>query len=422
MQDRTIAPTHSTLYKLDFPKAETHLLANSVPLYAINAGSQPIVKIEALFPQGGSYYEKKTATALLALKMLQEGTENFTSRQLSDHFAQYGAFIEKSPSFDIPSVTLYCLSKHLDKVLPYFAEVILAPTFPEADLKRLVHIQVQQMKLQNEKSNILASKKFRHLVFGNNNPYGKIIAKEDFEQIIRQDLIAFQRENLSGIEILVSGQADQHTLHSISKYFGKTPVKTKLDAEIKESTLNETESLINEPKENALQSSIRIGKEVILKSHPDYIKLLVANHVLGGYFGSRLMKNIREDKGYTYGINSSIVTLKHHSYFVVSTDVQKEFVDDAINEIEKEIVKLGSEPIDAKELATVKNQMFGHFQSELTSAFSLAEKFKNIHTHGLGYSYYNEYVDTLASITSLEILSIFKKYLQPELMKKVIIG
>lgn len=422
MPDRKIAPTHSTLYNLDFPQAEAHLLENQMPLYAINAGSQPIVKIEVMFPHGGSYYERKTASALLTLKMLQEGTHNFTSSQISDHFAQYGAFIEKSPSFDVPSVTLYCLSKHLDKVLPYFAEIILAPNFPEADLKRLVHIQVQQMKLQNEKSNILASKKFRHLVFGDNNPYGKIIVKEDFEQINRQDLIDFHRESLSDIEILVSGQANQQTQQSISNHFGKTPKRATSDAEIKEGRLNEAQSFIREHKENALQSSIRIGKEVILKSHPDYIKLLVANHVLGGYFGSRLMKNIREDKGYTYGIHSSIVTLKHHSYFVISTDVQKKFVDDAISQIEKEIAKLCTQPIDNKELTTVKNQMFGHFQSELTSAFSLAEKFKNIHIHGMNYSYYKDYINTLASITNLEILSIYNKYLQPELMKKVIIG
>lgn len=421
MLDRTIAPEHSTTYTINFPRAESYKLDNNIPVYAITAGSQPIVKIEVLFPVGGTYYESKAASSFMALKMLQEGTRNYSSSELSNCFAQYGAFIELHPSFDVPSVTLYCLTKYLQHVLLFFQDMILAPSFSETDLKRVQSIEVQQLKLQNEKSNILASKKFRQLIFGSNNPYGKIIDENDIYQLTPNDLAEFHSTNLTQFELLISGQIDSGVIKILNDHFGKTTTSL-LEADFPKFPLISNGSFIKETKEAALQSSIRMGKPVIEKGHPDYIKLLVANQALGGYFGSRLMKNIREDKGFTYGIHSSIVPLKHNCYFVIGTDVKKEFVDDVTTEINKEIALLCTEPMNNQELAAVKNHMFGHFQSQLNSAFSLAEKFKNIHIHGLGYEYYDDYMSTLSNITSSEIQYIFNKYLQPELMKKVVIG
>ncbi|ELR72261.1 zinc protease [Fulvivirga imtechensis AK7] len=421
MLDRTVAPKHSTSYTINFPKAAEHKLDNNIPVYTLAAGSQPIIKLEVLFPLGGSYYENKTAASFITLKMLQEGTKSYTSNEMSNLFAQYGAFVELHPSFDVPSVTLYCLTKYLNIVLPFFQEMILAPAFPENDLKRVQSIEAQQLKLQNEKSNIVASKKFRQLIFGSDNPYGKIINDSDIDQLTTKDLTKFHSANLSQFELLISGHVDSDTLKILNDHFGKEVMNTST-IESCEYSLNDEETFIKEDKKTALQSSIRMGKPVIDKGHLDYIKLLVANQALGGYFGSRLMKNIREDKGFTYGIHSSIVSLKHNCYFVIGTDVKKEFVDDVIGEINKEIALLCADPMSANELAAVKNHMFGHFQSQLNSAFSLAEKFKNIHIHGLDYTYYDDYMSILSNITSTEIQSIFNKYLQPEGMRKVVIG
>lgn len=421
MPDRSVAPKHTTSYKTDFPQAQRHLLDNNLAVYAINAGSQAAVKIEVLFPQGGTYYENVPAASFLTLKMLQEGTTSYSSVELSDIFAQYGAFVELGPSFDVPSVSLYCMPRFLDKVLPCFAEMITSPTFPEGDLKRQCQIELQQLRIQNEKSSVVASKKFRHLLFGDSNPYGRIIEEKDLSGIRQRDLLEFHKENLSHFELIVSGQADARVLTAINKHFGNIRLQHP-SLRLSASFPNGEGTTIREEKPGALQSSIRMGMPVIEKTHADYTKLLVANQALGGYFGSRLMKNIREDKGYTYGIHSSIVPLKHHAYFVIGTDAQKEFVDDVLSETEKEINRLATEPMSEKELSMVKNHMFGHFQSQLSSAFSLADKFKNIHIHDLDYSYYTRYMETLETISSREITEMIGKYLQPARMKKVIIG
>ncbi|GAA0891623.1 pitrilysin family protein [Fulvivirga kasyanovii] len=421
MLNRSVAPAHTSSYQIKFPKVKRHTLDSGIPLYILDEGVQPIIKLEIMFPVGGTYYEAKTATSLLALKMLKEGTESFTSSQLSNHLAQYGAFLELNPSFDVSSVSLYCLTKHLGILLPYLAEMIYSPVFPEHELNRIRQIEIQQLKLQNERTNIVASKRFRNLLFGNNHPYGKIISEADLIQQQQDDLRRFHKDHLSTFEIVASGEVSAESIDIINNVFNRTVAHPATH------TSNYTDvaansSSIKEDKAGALQSSIRVGRMTINKTHPDYIPLLITSHVLGGYFGSRLMKNIREDKGFTYGIYSSVVALKHDSYIVIGTDVKKEFVDDTISEIDKELNTLCSFPVAPHELDTVKNHMIGHFQSRLSSAFSLAEKFKNIHIHGLDYSYYDQYLSTVQNITSQDILEMANKYLHPNSQKSVIIG
>lgn len=422
MLNRSIAPGHSSTYHIELNKAKRYTLDNGVPLFTLEDGKQPIIKLEVMFPVGGTYYEDKTATSLLALKMLREGTASFTSSQLSNHFAQYGAFIELNPSFDVSSISLYCLSKHLNTVLPYLVEMIFAPTFPESELKRIRQIEIQQLKQQQERTNIVASKKFRNLLFGSNNAYGKIINEDDLINCQQEDLMYFHQGHLKHIELIASGEVNASNIETINNTFKHVSRSSGSDNIITGHLPDSDTDTVKEEKTGALQSSIRIGRLVINKTHEDYIPLLITSHILGGYFGSRLMKNIREDKGFTYGIYSSIVALKHHSYVVIGTDVKKEFADNTIHEINKELDVLCSTPVGTQELDTVKNHMIGHFQSKLSSSFSLAEKFKNIHIHGLDYSYYDKYISTIEHITSQEIQDMANKYLRADSLKKVVIG
>ncbi|UII33545.1 insulinase family protein [Fulvivirga ulvae] len=423
MLNRTVAPSHSSSYQIEFPKVTQHTLDNGIPLYVLNEGTQPVVKLEVMFPTGGTYYEKKTATSLLTLKMLREGTASFSSNHLSNHFAQYGAFLELNPSFDVPSISLYCLSKHLDVLLPCLVEMIFSPVFPENELKRIRQIEIQQLRLQNERTNIEASKKFRNLLFGNDHAYGKIITEGDLINCQQDDLKLFHQDNLANIELIASGAvsiANIGTINHIFKQFSHRSGANNTGTIFVPQT--DTTSLIKEDKSSALQSSIRLGNLTVNKTHQDYIPLLITTHILGGYFGSRLMKNIREDKGYTYGIYSSIVALRHNSYMVIGTDVKKEFLEDTVHEINKELDTLSSVLVGEHELHTVKNHMIGHFQSKLSSAFSLAEKFKNIHIHDLSYSYYQKYLSTIEHITPEQIQEMAKKYLSSSFMKTVLIG
>jgi predicted Zn-dependent peptidase len=172
----------------------------------------------------------------------------------------------------------------------------------------------------------------------------------------------------------------------------------------------ETNTLLHEERVGALQSSIRIGGWSIPKSHTDFHALSVVNTVLGGYFGSRLVKNIREEKGHTYGISSSLVEIGDYSYWVIGADVQKKFKDEVIEEISREIGRLTSEPIKGDELEIVRNYLIGQMFSKFSSSFDLMDRFRTVHYSGLDFSYYVQKMEFLRSLDAENLLAVSNRY------------
>ena len=175
-------------------------------------------------------------------------------------------------------------------------------------------------------------------------------------------------------------------------------------------------------KEDSVQSSIRYGRMLFNHTNQDYFDVYVLNEILGGYFGSRLMQNIREEKGYTYGIHSSVVPMQEGGYFVIGTDVKREFTKYTLVEIEKELQRLIDEPVSDNELLTVKNYMLGSFVGDIQTSFAIADKYKTIYFHGLGYDYYDRFFARIQSITAQDIQAVAKKYLNPSDMSYVVAG
>ena len=421
MLDRTIAPAFVRSPEIKLKEAEHELIHGKIPFHYISGGTQEVIKIEAVF-KGGKWFEKTSGAAYFTVKMLREGTENFTSKEISSTLDHYGAFIELSSGFDYSSVGLYCLNKYLDKVLPVFAEIIDKPVFPEEQLELMKEIELQSLKIDLKKSSFTAQRLFRQVLFGDNVAYGKTIDQEDIIAINRKDLADHYRNHYSNFEIFASGQFDSNDiLTQLEQYL---PKGEKLNLSINKEVINHqyTPKDIFKDGKNNFQSSLRIGFPTISKHHKDYISLQILNHLLGGYFGSRLMKNIREDKGYTYGIHSSLVSLIHGSYFTIATDVVKASADDAVSEIKKEMEVLKSETVPLEELETVKNHIMGSFQSDITSPFSLLDKYKSLYLHNLDYSYYEEYFKTLDKITSEDLLELANKYFLEEELSIVKVG
>ncbi|UII28580.1 insulinase family protein [Fulvivirga maritima] len=419
MLNRTLPPPIQNIATVDLQQVKK-ATAGKTDTYYINAGTQPVIKLEFLFPYGGNYYEAKPGISMLCLQLLKEGTAKYNSKQVADTLAQYGAFLDINPSFDVPSISLLCLNKHIESLLPLVHDILTAPSFPEDELETLKRIQIQNLKTQNKKNSVIASKTFRNALFGDKHPYGKVITESDILNVSSQDLKGFFKSNLSNFEILVSGAVEPYLDH-IVKTFSSMPVTTEISKN-SQFTLDYKAQQINDNKENSSQTSIRIGKPIISKSHPDYSKLLITNHILGGYFGSRLMKNIREDKGYTYGIYSSLVNFQYDSYLVIGADIIKESLEDTLTQIKKEISKLQQEPISTSELDAVKNHLIGSFQSGISTPFSLMSKFKNIHLHDLDYSFYTNYITTIQSIDPYTILNTANDYLSFEDMTAVTVG
>ena len=422
--DRSIPPPSQPIKEVKLAQAQTHFLSNGVPVYYINAGKEPVIGIELLLPNAGTKYESQPGSSFFTLKMLAEGTQRRTAFSISNFVDSYGAYLQLNPGIDHASLEIYTLKKYTDALLSLIVEIMTEATFPDDELEKLKAIQVQKIRVSNEKTSVVASKKMRSILFGADQPYGKALTEEKANLVEKDSLQFFYQKYIaSNWEIIISGQIDDEVLKLLEKHIGTLPVEqleTKLQNDVWSSLSGKKKHLVT--KENNLQSSLRIGMPFILKSDPDFIPLRVLNTVLGGYFGSRLMKNIREEKGLTYGIYSSIVSLQEASYLVIGTDVKKELTQEALTEIYREIDNLREQPIDEIELNTVKNYMAGRLLTSINTPFALAEKFKGVHLFGLDYSYYEDYLKIINTISAATLQQLANEYFAKENWFELVVG
>jgi zinc protease len=256
------------------------------------------------------------------------------------------------------------------------------------------------------------------------HPYGQSQDESNLTALSPDDILAHYSQYIKGgkFTVVLAGQVSDTDVNVVNETLGKTPVEgtTNGTQYAPSGTYQGIEMVVDRPE--SVQSSIRMGRILFNRHHRDYFKMLVTNEILGGYFGSRLMKNIREEKGLTYGISSHLVTLRNEGYFMIGTDVKKEFTQQTIDEIKKEINKLQTELVGEDELTTVKNFMAGEFAGSLNTAFEVADRQKILLLDGLPSDFFNHYIDQIHATTGEDIRLMANTYLQPDDMLTVIAG
>jgi predicted Zn-dependent peptidase len=420
MLDRTTPPAAERISSLNFTKAKTISFSNGIPIHIIHSDQHDILRLEIIL-KSGRWFETKMGSAYFTSQMLLEGTSGKSSKELADIFEFHGAHVSIDSGIDYNTFVVYALSSKLVEIIDIISQCLIDSVFPESELNILKDIQKQQLRINNEKNSYVAGKEIRKLLFGNTHPYGRSMEVEYLDDRLNADLLRhyYQDNVLNGIEIIISGNVPDQVIASLEVLKMLPADRGKWMAH-EFDDIAKSETIIEKP--DSLQSSIRLGRRIINKSHEDFIGLIILNELFGGFFGSRLMKNIREEKGYTYGIHSSIVSHIHDSFWVIGTDVKKEFVSDTIDQVLFEMERLRNDLIGMEELNLVKNYMLGNFISSLETSFALADKFKNIHFFGLDYSFYDRYIDTVNTITPQKLQDLAHRYLVKENFKKAVIG
>lgn len=421
--DRSIAPDFKVINSIHLPETKSQTLDNGIKLHVINIGEQPVVRLECIF-EAGNWQEEYAGASFFSIKMLAEGTENLSSSEISEAFDRIGAFIDLNHSSDRTGIVVYCLSRFLPEVLPLVQELIQKAIFPEKELEELRNITQQNLKVNKEKTAYLASVELRAGLFGSDHPYGKTQNETDIESVKLEHIKShFDRYIKNGkFTIVLAGQVEDKDVNIVKEYLGLYHAGNESAVVTPESQVDYAGKQILVEKQDSVQSSIRIGRRLFTRHHPDYFKMLVTNEILGGYFGSRLMKNIREEKGLTYGISSNLITLRHGGYFMIGTDVKKEFTQQTIDEIKKEIYRLQTELVEDDELQTVKNFMAGEFAGSLNTAFEVADRRKILLLDGLPADFFNRYIDQIHATTSEDIMEMANTYLRPDEMLEVVVG
>lgn len=420
MPDRTVAPAIQQIEQVAIPEAIGLELDNGAPLYYVSAGKQPVMRLEIVF-NAGKWFEQIPGQSYFTGTMLTEGTDGHSAGEIAAFFDELGAFTEVTCGFDRITLTVHLLSRHLQTVLPLIREIIQAPAFNASELESLKARRKQKLLVELKKNSFQAARNFTEKIFGLDHPYGKALNPEDISGLEVETISSFYRERMQGnFEVILSGKIEDQHIDSINKILGNDSRNAVIRPDIAEPVYLPTTNIFE--KEGSLQSSIRVGMPFINRQHPEFPEMLVVNEILGGYFGSRLMRNIREEKGYTYGIRSTVNCLTHAGLWVVSSDVKKEFRHQTLKEITREIEILQNQPVPETELETVKNYMLGSFVSSLDTPFALADRFKTIHHSGLDYDYFQNYFNTVRNISAERIMALSQKYLLPESFTTVVVG
>jgi len=393
------------------PEARTIKLDNRIPVYLLNAGTEDIVRIEFIF-KAGNVFEKIPLLASATNAMLNEGTLNYSSSRINKMFDFHGAFINQYTDKDLGGVVIFALHKNLKKILELAREILFLPVFPASELKAMLKKRLRLFLINREKVHNLATDKFYETIFGSDHPYGRQVVADDFNNLEPCMLRDFHKKHYTtgSLAIILSGKINDKVHETINQIFGGLSSRGSSQIKPAENPVLRDSIKTHVKKQDALQTAIRIGSATINKCHPDYPGLKITDMVLGGYFGSRLMKKIREEKGYTYGIYSSVSSLNISGYKVISTEVSKKNTQKAIDEIMKEIRSLQSVPAGRDELNVVRNYMLGELLRMFDGPFAVAESFRSVWQYGLDNSYYYRLAEKIKTIDADEITSLAGTY------------
>lgn len=422
--NRSLPPHFKTIEHVDIPKSKQEVLSNQIPVHIIAGGSQDVLKIEMIF-NAGLWYQQAPLISGTCNSMLNEGTEKYSAAALAEKFDFYGAYIAYNNSQHDASVCLYTLNKYLDETLDLLEQIIKYPTFPEKEFKTILSNKKQSFLVNREKTNALAKEKFNALIYGEKHPYANVFDAKVFDEVKLDDIKEFYKNfyTSDNCRIIVSGKMNETVLPKIENRFGASAWHTKA-ANIKpEHKLIHSDKKKNFVlKKDAVQSSIRIGRPLFNKIHPDFAGVMLLNLVLGGYFGSRLMQNIREDKGYTYGINSVLLSHLESGHFAIITEVGRDVCEAAISEIYKEIDRLREELVPEDELNLVKNYFAGEMLRSFDSPFALSESLRGNLLFGFDNSYYEKFLHEIKATTSHKLMELANTYFKKEDLYEVVVG
>ena len=431
MLNRTKAPhiKDAIEFDLHLKPCDKFVLDNGVEVFAINAGAQEVLQIEWVFFAGNSYETQHTVAAATN-HLLKNGTSTKSAFQINEHFDYYGAYCTRACYNETATVSLHTLSKHLPVLLPVIKEIITDAVFSEEELATFKQISKQKLSVNLKKCDFVANRFIDAYLYGEQHPYGKYTKAEDYDVLTTDALKKyFQQYYVEGnCVIFVAGKLPDDIEHQLNKNFGMLTLKNhkglntgneKSFNEVPEPVSGSKKRIVND--ETGLQGAIRIARSFPNRHHPDFQKVMVLNTVFGGFFGSRLMANIREEKGYTYGIHSYVQNHLGPTAWMISTEAGKDVCEAAIEEIYKEMKILRDELIDEEELLLVRNYLIGIILGDLDGPFQIIGRWKSILLNNLDEQYFYDSIQTIKNISAEELRELAVKYLQPDAFQELVV-
>lgn len=414
--NRTIAPAivDAVHYQMELKPCEQHQLNNGVPVYMIDAGTEEVLQVEWVF-WAGNCFENQNLVAATTNYLLRNGTSTKTAFQIDEQVDYLGAYLNRSCFSEQATITLHCLTKHISQLLPLVRELVTDASFPAEELQLYQQNMKQRLNVNLRKSDFVAGRLIDTYLFGENHPYGKFSSAESYDALSRDQLLAFydQYYRQGQFALFVAGKIPTGFIDSLNQLFGDLPNQQRV-IPVHPIQVADQKKFRIQNDENGVQGAIRLARPFPNRHHPDFIPALVLNTVFGGFFGSRLMSNIREDKGYTYGIHSYLLNLQQRSAWMVSTEAGKDVCEATIREVYAEMELLRNELISEEELALVRNYMMGGILGDLDGPFQLIGRWKNLILNDLSPAHFYSTIDQIRNCSPQQLRALAQQYLQPD--------
>jgi zinc protease len=418
MLDRTVAPEIKEVEEIKFIYPKFEEVTENVPFIWIKDVPNATARLDFYFDAGT--IRSKSLVASIAAGMLFSGSNVKNSTTFHNFLDDSGAYHDISVTHEQAVVSFYGLNEQMIQIFRIFEEAMDTVVFPKSEFEELINERKQKLQVSLEKVGVLAQRAFQKSLFDQTD-YGRFADLEDFDGLSRNEIVDFfeQYYRKGLVKIVLVGDIPQSDVSDIlnqSKKWAISHVPT-----FKSDFVNQPRR-IHVEKKDAIQTAIRIGKLLFNKEHEDYISFTILNTILGDYFGSRLMKNIREDKGYTYGIGSFVSELNHTGYFIIATEVGSEFAEKTIDEIRKEIEILQTELIDEQELDLVRSYLLGQILKSADGPYATMDLYLGVQNHGMDLEFYNRYIHKIRTIQPMELREIARKYLAWDTLNVISVG
>lgn len=382
-----------------------------------------VFRLEIIFPRSGYGLSENKYHSVYGLDLLLSGTNHMNSNDIATKIDGLGAYVFKSSDFYHSSITIYGTNENFNDIVSFIKECYESCIYPQDEINIFKDKKISELNLNLNKTSYLANRGINDLIFGKNHPYSEHLTTETIESLNSETLTKFKSLHLQNPIFIYTGNSKIN----INEYLTKIGFETKSEnfGSISDPVINSMDDRsLMVRKENSTQNSIRLGKIMPNRNDKDYFKISLLNLILGGYFGSRLMKNIREEKGLTYGIHSSITPFRDYSVFKISSECNKDLSEVVKEEILKEIETLRNHLISQEELETAKNYLSGHLLRSFDGAFNISERFRSALETGVEDpdNYYKNYFKEINAISAEQIIETANNYLDSNSLKLCIAG
>lgn len=400
------------------------VMPNGVSLYTLSGGGKDIIRFELLF-KGGYAVQDKPLQATFTNRMLREGAVELSSEEISRQLDYYGAWIETYSSQSCNHITLYCLRKHFAPLVKLLESIVKTPLFPENNLDVIRRNGKAHFEVNSKRVDVVAQRHFENALWGENHPLGHVVEAVDYDNITREDLLAYHNKVYSSrnLTVFVSGDVDIAVTEAIKGSFGggEWGGDEVCDCVFVANPLSLT-GRRDVKIDGTVQCAVKIGFMAMEVSNPDFHKFRFLTVLLGGYFGSRLMSNIREDNGYTYHISAEVDAYGKRNAFMISSETANEYVELCIKEIYKELERLCNDSITDSEVEHVRNYVLGEMCRECEGLTAKSEVFVNAWLSGESFASVNDYLKAVKTVTAQDLNRVAKEYFDLGKMIEIVVG